>query len=178
MTIKEFNQLFYKQKVKDKLKNCPNFPVYAIPKDKFSDKSSKELTKSIIAFFKFHGQYAKSYIVKGNKIKSKIEYYDVLGKKRTIGKDVYGYSSAKKGAADIDCEIYACLENEIHPISLEIEIKFKKDFQSDVQITYEKKMNDRGGMYFIVKSWDDAMKVWQYLNSKYKIKINYTSDLK
>ena len=58
--------------------NYPNFPEYAIPKEKFSDKTANELTKTICKFITYiggqaerisnQGQYRDKTIVTGKQI--------------------------------------------------------------------------------------------------------------
>jgi len=102
---------------------------------RYSDKSTNELQKSIIAWLECHGHFGSRRNTQGT--------YSVALKR-------YIRSGATNGAEDID----STLKGQ----NVKIEVKFKKDVPSKDQINYRKHIEDAGGVYIIVKTFDDFLK--------------------
>jgi len=99
--------------------------------NKFSDNSANGLTKIIEAWFYVNGGFASRRNTMGT-------YSQKLGK--------YIRSGSTVGAEDVD--------GTIGGINVKIEVKIAKDRQSDKQKLYQKKIEDSGGIYFIVRNFD------------------------
>jgi len=125
-----------------KLKH-PNFPEYAIPKKEFSDNSTNGLTKCVIDFLNFSGHQAERISTTGRWI---VEKNNIKG-------GYYIPGTGTKGSADISATIKP--NNFPFGVSVKIEIKFAKDRQSDVQKQYEQHIQSAGGVYIIVRDFDE-----------------------
>jgi len=128
----------------------PTFPKHAIPKPKYTDKTSNGLTKCIIDWIEFNGFQAERINSIGRQIDKRKVSTDVLGNKRTIGSVTWTKGSGQIGTADISATIKGR--------SIKIEVKCKAtgdNYQSKGQITYQKKIEQAGGIYFIVRTFQD-----------------------
>jgi hypothetical protein len=127
----------------------PTFPEHALPKPKYSDKTANGLTKCVIDFLKLSGWQAERisntgrFIVDNQKL---IGSQSVYGKtKGTSGKYIKG--TGTNGTADISATIKG--------LSVKIEIKIGADRQSQAQKDYEQAILKAGGIYIIVKTFDE-----------------------
>jgi hypothetical protein len=124
----------------------PNVPEYALPKPKYSDKTSNGLTKCIIDFLKLSCWQAERIAVTGRMIDNRQTYTDVVGNTKTIGRTRWIKSSMQVGTADISATIKGR--------SVKIEVKVGRDRQRPKQIEYQKQIEAAGGIYLLVKSFD------------------------
>jgi hypothetical protein len=137
MTIKEL-ALAYSNKMHSKV------PVHCRPMKTFSDKSANDLTKAIIAYAKIKDFFAERQSSEGRYRPGK-EVTNVIGQKRQLpGQWLPGQG---KGKADIKALIKGRL--------IEIEVKHGKDRLRPEQIEYKKQIEHSGGVYLVVKTWDD-----------------------
>lgn len=121
----------------------PNLPEYAIPKKTFSDNSTNGLTKCVIDFLNYSGHQAERISTTGRWI---VEKNNPKG-------GYYIPGTGTKGSADISATIKPkCFK---FGISVKIEIKFKKDRQSEDQKKYEQQIESAGGIYLIVRDFDE-----------------------
>jgi hypothetical protein len=127
----------------------PTFPEHALPQPKYSDKTANGLTKCVIDFLKLSGWQAERisntgrFIVDNQKL---IGSQSVYGKtKGTSGKYIKG--TGTNGTADISATIKG--------LSVKIEIKIGADRQSQAQKDYEQAILKAGGIYIIVKTFDE-----------------------
>ena len=129
----------------------PNIPEAYIPKTDWNDNSANALTKCVIAWIQFMGGQAE-------RISSQGQYRE--GKKIPVGSGILAHTKqlpgkwtpgqSTKGTADISATIRGR--------SVKIEIK-QKDKQSEAQKQYQQAIENAGGVYIIVRTFDDFV-VW------------------
>jgi hypothetical protein len=140
----------------------PDFPDYARVVGPYSDKTANKLTKAIIDFLKFSGWQAERISVTGRRIDNTKIVKNVLGQKHRIGSVDWIKSSMQPGTADISATIKGR--------SVKIEVKINKDKQSQKQIIYQQQIETAGGIYWIVRNFDDF--ICKYDNLIKTININ------
>lgn len=119
-------------------------PEHCRPVKAFSDKTANDLQKAIIAYSKVKGFFAERQGTEGRYRPGK-EYENVLGKKVQMkGTYLPGHG---KGKADIKAVIKGR--------AIEIEVKHGYDKLRPEQIEYKSKIETSGGVYLVVKTWDD-----------------------
>jgi hypothetical protein len=126
----------------------PNMPEAYIPKTDWTDNSANALTKCVIAWIQFNGGQAE-------RISSQGQYRE--GAKIQVGSGIMAHTKqlpgkwtpgqSTKGTADISATIRGR--------SVKIEIKYGKDRQSDVQKEYQAAIERAGGVYIIVRTFDE-----------------------
>jgi len=124
----------------------PSVPDYAIPIPKYSDSKTNGLTKCVIAFINLSGFQAERISNSGRYIDNKKTFVDVVGRNRTVGSGKWIPGSGTPGTADISSTIMGR--------SVKIEIKFGNDKQSPAQKRYQEMIESAGGIYIIVKTFD------------------------
>jgi len=139
--MKELTQLA----LKAKRAKYPSLPEYALTVPRYTDKTANGMTKAIIDYLKFEGWQAERISVTGRYIDQSRTYVDILGHHKKIGSGKWIPTSGQKGTADISATIKGR--------SVKIEIKIGKDKQSNDQLTYQKQVEDAGGVYFIARDW-------------------------
>lgn len=148
MTLKELSTAIWTEECKR-----TRMPPEYVPKRNFKENSANELTKSVIAFLKYHGWQAERISNMGRYIDNSKTFTDVIGRTRKIGSGKYIKGSGTNGTADISATIRGR--------SCKIEIKYGKDRQSDVQKQYQADIERAGGIYVIVKDWS-MFTEWYY----------------
>lgn len=134
----------------------PNFP-YPI-KPKFSDQTANGLTKCIIDYIELRGYQAERINSTGRQIDNRKVSKDVFGNIRTIGNVKWVKSSGQVGTADISATILG------RSVKIEVKCEATNDkYQSKEQIAYQKKIEASGGIYLIVRNFDDF---YNWFNSK------------
>jgi len=118
--------------LRDLKKRYPSFPYP--PKPKFNDKTSNTLTKCIITYTRLRGFFAERVNATGQQIKTGNTTRWVKG-------------SSHVGSADV----HAVIQGR----AVMIEIKIGNDFQSQAQRDYQKKIEQSGGVYLIVRTFQD-----------------------
>lgn len=137
MTIKEL-ALAYSNKMHSKV------PAHCRPMKTFSDKSANDLTKAIIAYAKIKDFFAERQSSEGRYRPGK-EVTNVMGQKKQLpGQWLPGQGNGK---ADIKALIKGRL--------IEIEVKHGRDKLRPEQIEYKQQIERSGGVYLVVKTWDD-----------------------
>lgn len=137
MTLKEL-ALAYSNKMHSKV------PAHCRPMKTFSDKSANDLTKAIIAYAKIKDFFAERQSSEGRYRPGK-EVTNVMGQKKQLpGQWLPGQG---KGKADIKALIKGRL--------IEIEVKHGRDKLRPEQIEYKQQIERSGGVYLVVKTWDD-----------------------
>ncbi len=135
----------------------PNVPDYAMPQPKYSDKSANGLTRCVIDWLQLNGWQAERINTMGRPIDNRKQVTDVVGRTKTIGSMTWGKSTATRGSADISATIMGR--------SVKIEIKYGKDRQSADQKKYQNMIERSGGVYIIVKTFDQFYQWYNdYLN--------------
>lgn len=131
----------------EKKKKFPSFPEHAIPIPKYSDKTANGLTKCVKDFLQLSGWQAERISTTGRPIDNRKTVIDVIGRQRTVGSVEWIPGTSTKGSADISATIKGR--------SVKIEIKIGSDRQSEHQKKYEQDIISAGGVYLIVKNFDD-----------------------
>lgn len=129
-------------------KQYPNFP-YPI-KPKYTDANTNALTKCVIDYIKLRGFHAERINSTGAIIDKRTTSTDVLGNIRTVGSVEWIKSTTQSGTADISATIQGR--------SVKIEIKCKEtgdNYQSEAQKEYQKQIENAGGVYLIVRTFED-----------------------
>ena len=134
--------------LEDKRKNYPNIPEHALPRTQFTDRTANGLTKCIIRFVRLNGGQAERISVEGRVIDSRKTVTDVIGRRRTIGSVKRIPSSAQLGSADLSATIQGK--------SVKIEVKIGRDQQSPSQREYQRQVEAAGGIYIIVRNFQQA----------------------
>ena len=148
--------------------NYPNFPEYAIPKEKFSDKTANELTKTICKFITYIGGQAERISNQGQYRDNTKVVTDVLGRQRTIGSGTWTKGQGTNGTADISSTIPIKMKNgQTIGLSLKIEVKFGKDRMSQAQGRYKEEIEKTGGRYMIAKDFDSFLIEFRELYKSY-----------
>ena len=129
--LKELSKLANELKAQ---KHC-DLPPFALVKKVFKDKTANELTKTII--------WDMYWVREG--LAYRINNGAVFDKKR----QVYRKGVQRKGIPDII--------GIINGRFIGIEVKIGADRQSADQKEIEKEIKEAGGVYFIVKSYDDYL---------------------
>jgi hypothetical protein len=128
-TLKELSESDYEyRKNKNPTFGASNGMFYR----KYSEKDANKLTDAIKRWFELSDGQVSRVNSQGQ--------YDPRTKKMR-------FSHSTRGAADLSC-IY-------QGRAIEIEIKFGKDRQSDVQKEYQEKVERAKGIYLIVRTWED-----------------------
>lgn len=125
----------------------PNTPEKYIPLTVWQDNSANSLTKSVIAWVQYMGGQAERISSQGQYReggKIQVGTGELAHTKQLPGKWTPGQST--KGTADISATIRGR--------SVKIEIKYKKDRQSEAQKQYQQAIERAGGVYIIVRDFD------------------------
>lgn len=126
----------------------PSFPQHAIPKKTWSDNSANGLTKCVIDLINYEGYQAERISTQGTYVEgAKIK----VGENERQLKGKYIPTQGTKGSADISATIRGR--------SVKIEIKYGTDKQSEVQKQYQASIERAGGIYIIVRNFDDFV-IW------------------
>lgn len=144
MTIKEFSALYNRWRASKR----PNVPLHAQPQKSFSDKSANDLTMAIICFFEMKEIKAMRQSSEGRYLPGST-VTNVIGQRITQKGTWIPRSKAGVGQGDIRVVLPP------YGRTLEIEVKFGKDRPSEQQKRYRQQLEQMGGIYFIVKTWDD-----------------------
>jgi len=130
----------------------PNTPESYLAFTKWADNSANALTKCVIAYITYMGGQAERISSQGQYregAKIQVGTGELAHHKQLPGKWTPGQST--KGTADIS--------STIRGRSVKIEIKYGKDRQSDVQKAYQEAVERAGGVYIIVRTFDEFV-VW------------------
>ncbi|HVN57778.1 MAG TPA: hypothetical protein VMT63_05730 [Bacteroidales bacterium] len=135
-------------------KRYPHTPEYARSCKPYSDKTANGLTTCILDFLKFSGWQGERISNTGRYLDNSKVVTDTLGNKRRIGSGKWIRGSGVKGTADISATIRGK--------SVKIEVKMK-DRQSPDQKNYQAAIEKAGGLYWLVRSFDDFMNFYKTL---------------
>lgn len=125
----------------------PRMPKEYIAKPTYSDKTANGLTKCIIHFVKANGYQAERISNTGRYIDNSKIVTDSMGFQKRIGSGQYIKGTGTNGTADISATIKGK--------SIKIEVKIGKDRQSEAQKKYQADIERAGGIYIIVKDFDE-----------------------
>jgi hypothetical protein len=146
----------------------PEFPVNAYPEPKYTDKTANGLTKCIIDFITFSGGQAERINTMGRMLDNTKVVTDVLGNKKMIGSKKYIPTTGTKGSADISAVVPVNIHGVKVGLSFKIEVKLKKDKQSEYQKEYQKKIESTNGVYMIAKDFDSWYSDFMEILNQYK----------
>lgn len=128
----------------------PAVPKYALPKPKYTDKTSNGLTKCVIDFINLNGYQAERINSMGRQIDERKTIKDVLGNERTLGALKWIKGSSQVGTADISATIKG------RSVKIEVKCMATNDnYQSSGQIDYQLKIERAGGVYVIARTFED-----------------------
>lgn len=131
----------------------PRMPKEYIPKPTYSDKTANGLTKCIIHFVKANGYQAERISNTGRYIDNSKIVTDSMGFQKRIGSGQYIKGTGTNGTADISLTIKGK--------SIKAEIKIGKDRQSEAQKKYQADIERAGGIYIIVKDFDEFINFYK-----------------
>ncbi|GAB2784468.1 hypothetical protein GCM10027275_30840 [Rhabdobacter roseus] len=123
----------------------PSLPQHALPKAKFSDRTTNGLTNAVITYIRLLGGQAERISVEGRVIDRRKTFVDVIGRSRTVGSVQRIRSSAQVGSADIAATI--------NGRSVKIEVKKGSDRQRKAQREYQRQVEGAGGVYLLVSNF-------------------------
>lgn len=148
MTLKDLATAYMELKYKA-------IPAHCRPVKKFTDNSANNLTTAILAYFEIQGVKAWRQASEGRYLPEK-RITNVIGQSITVEKGRFiPRGKATKGIGDICAVVMGQF--------ITIEVKYGKDYQRPEQKEFQKDIEASGGIYFIVKTWDD----FQYMINKY-----------
>jgi len=124
----------------------PNMHPDCIPRPVYSDKTANGLTKMVIDWITLNGGQAERISNMGRYIDSSKVVTNVLGQRMKIGSGKFIPGAGTNGTADISAIVKGR--------SVKIEVKMK-DKQSDAQKKYQESVESAGGIYYIVRSFDE-----------------------
>ena len=128
-------------------------PKEYIPKPTYSDKTANGLTKCIIHFVKANGYQAERISNTGRYIDNSKVVTDSMGFQKRIGSGQYIKGTGTNGTADISATIKGK--------SIKLEVKIGKDRQSEAQKKYQADIERAGGIYVIVKDFDEFINFYK-----------------
>lgn len=150
--LKELSELDYM----DKLKKYPNMPVHAISRARFNDHTANQLTGCILKWLTLHGHWGTRITTTGRQIQGST-VTDVIGRAHIMaGKWIPG--TTRKGTADI--------HGIINGRHVSIEVKVGRDKMSEHQNKTKKAIEQSGGIYWVVKTFDEFMIRYKELMGK------------
>jgi hypothetical protein len=130
----------------------PNIPDHARSISVPKVSTANGLTQAIVKFIQLSGGHAERVSTTGRMVDSRKVHTDVLGRQITVGSVSYIKGSGMKGSADIHAGINGRF--------IAIEVKIGKDRQSDDQKQYQMKIENSGGIYLIVRTFDQFVEWW------------------
>ena len=137
-------------KLEDFRQRYPNVPESWIPRPRYSDKTANGLSHMIISWIRLHGGQAERISCEGRVIDNRRQFTDSIGRVRVVGRVTRIRSSMQRGTADISATI--------NGRSIKLEIKIGHDRQSEFQQKYQKQIEAAGGIYLIVRNFEDFVR--------------------
>lgn len=113
----------------------------------FRDDSANSLTKCIVEFLRLKGQAASRVNNYGRPIDTRKTFIDVIGNQRQIGTLRWIKGNGHNGISDI----ISCINGRM----VAIEVKYNCDRQSPAQKEYQKAIQMAGGIYLLVRNFED-----------------------
>lgn len=125
----------------EKRKRYPNIPIDYMAPVTFRDDTANGLTKCITSFIQLMGGQAERISTTGRAIDRQSTFTDVTGRTRLIGRIEWIPGTSTNGSADISATVAGR--------SVKIEVKVKRDIQSQAQKDYQQAIEQAGGIYYI-----------------------------
>jgi hypothetical protein len=148
--LKLLSELDFQARYEDK----PGYPIHARIRKMFSDRTANGLTNCIITFLKLTGSHAERINTMGRPIDRTTVTTNCLGQRQRIGSIDWLPGSGQRGSADISATIKGR--------SVKIEVKIN-DRQSKAQREYQKQIENAGGLYWLVRSFDQFYMLYHKL---------------
>jgi len=140
-------QILYDMMLEEHRRKYPMFTEGQRYIPKFKVSTANGLTRAVIEFLRLRGHQAERVSVEGRVIDGRREFTDALGCRRTMGTLKRIKSSMTRGSADISSTIAGR--------SVKWEVKVGKDRQSPAQKEYQAAIERAGGVYYIVRTFDE-----------------------
>ena len=137
----------------------PSMPEHALKINTFDTfKPEKREKKRIEAFLLASGHYAAIIENRGQRKDNREVVTDVLGRQKVIGTVEFIGSGMRRGLADVKSMIKGV------PIDIELKRIYKngKDRQSDHQKLEQERVENAGGQYWIVNSFEDFHEKYEF----------------
>lgn len=138
--------------LQDSQQRYPNLPDHTrsitVPKDT----DTNGLTRCVLKWIELHGYQAERISSTGRWIDNSSEVTDIIGRRMRIGSGKWIKGNGTPGTADISATIRGK--------AVKIEIKYGKDRQSVWQKRYQESIEASGGVYLIVRKFDDFVNWW------------------
>lgn len=138
----------------DSRRRHPHFPEAARYVKPYTDKTANGLTRAIIDFLRFNGHQAERINCTGRPVDNTKIIEDILGDFRRVGSVKWLPTSGQKGTSDISAVI--------HGRAVKIEVKIR-DRQSADQKSYQLTIEKAGGVYWLVRSFDEFLNYYNEL---------------
>ena len=135
--------------MREHYKKLPNIPPQCRFAPSYSDKTANGLTKCIVSCLKLSGWQAERINTMGRPIDNTRVVTDCIGRKKRIGSVQWIPSGSTPGSADISATVAGR--------SVKIEVKIGADRQSEKQKEYQRKVEAAGGIYIIVRTFDEFL---------------------
>lgn len=130
-----------------KIEKYKGYPLHCLTFDTYKDKTTNELTKSVMAWLKLHNYHVERTGNEGRIIDQRQTVTNVIGQTKTIGSLKRIYSSGTRGTSDIKAIVNGRF------IAIEIKNINTKDRHSSYQKDYQKQVETSGGVYIVVASF-------------------------
>lgn len=162
---KENKKRFQELYLKTKLISYPSFigRENCMPPANTKEAGANDLTRLVIDFLDMSGHFAERISTTGRMVDKSKQVTDCIGRTRTIGSMTYIPTTGVKGSADISSTIKIITMGQEIGLSVKWEVKWGKDFQSNYQKEYEDKTNKAGGKYYIIKTFDEFIEIYDSL---------------
>lgn len=131
----------------DRIRKAPDMPPAYIIATKFKDNNANALTQCVIKWIQLNGGQAERIGNTGRLIDNRKVVTDCLGQRKTIGSSQWIKGSGTNGTADISATIRGR--------AVKIEIKYGSDKQRPEQKQYQEQVERAGGIYMIVRCFDE-----------------------
>ena len=142
----------------DSRRRHPTLPESARYIKPYSDKSANQLTGAIIDWLRLNGHQGERINCVGRAIDNTKIITDILGDSRHVGSVKWLPTSGQLGTADISATI------NINGVGRSVKIEVKmKDKQSEDQKRYQQAVERAGGLYWLVRSFDEFMELYNQL---------------
>ena len=122
------------------------------------------LETAIKDFLTFEGHQASKITTSGQMRDNTETFTDAIGRTRVIGSKTWIRGNSTKGVADIIATIYG--------LKWDIEVKYSKsDRQRSTQALYEASVTKSGGVYSIVKTFEDFIQKYDEFLEQPQVKL-------
>lgn len=141
-----------------KTKLPPNY----VPRDVFKIKTANGLTKACVTWININGGLAERISSSGRMVDNTKVVSNVLGQQYRIGSVGYIPGTTRNGTADAA----ATFRNKAgQVVSWKMEIKIGSDKQSPAQKKYQEDTERAGGVYSLIRTYDQFYEEWLKLTS-------------